>query len=418
MTVSFYLSRPASKTRTAIYARIYYGSYEMKYLIGLSINPKYWNSKTHSARLNRDFPNAQVFNANLNNISNLIQGCILQYKLDHKNLLPEKDELKRLLDTQIKGYCEPVRDRLTDFIEQYIQDSKNGIRRSANGKPITAGTIKTYKATKAVMIKFEAHRKRPIRFEDIGLLFYAEFTTYLTVELEHKPNYIGKHIKTIKSVMQYAVDLGLTDNQGHRKRGFTTVTEEVDNIYLNEAELAELAKIDLSERHHKHVRDMFIIGCYTGLRHSDLGQLKPEHIQDGLISIKPIKTKDKVIKIPVHAEVVRIMAEYGGKLPHAYENQPFNKWIKEVCGRCELLKKTETHTYTKGGVNKTETIQRSELVSTHTARMSFATNNYLAGVPVLSIMAITGHRTERSFLKYIKVTASEHAKIMAKVWGK
>ena len=48
-------------------------------------------------------------------------------------------------------------------------------------------------------------------------------------------------------------------------------------------------------------------------------------------------------------------------------------------------------------------------VSLHTARRSFATNTYKAGVPSLAIMAITGYRTENEFLHYIKVTKEEHA---------
>ena len=48
----------------------------------------------------------------------------------------------------------------------------------------------------------------------------------------------------------------------------------------------------------------------------------------------------------------------------------------------------------------------------HTARRSFATNLYLKGAPTLSIMQLTGHTTEVNFLKYIKVTKEENAKMM------
>ena len=64
---------------------------------------------------------------------------------------------------------------------------------------------------------------------------------------------------------------------------------------------------------------------------------------------------------------------------------------------------------TKGGLRISETKPKFQLITTHVARRSFATNLYLAGIPSISIMKITGHRTERSFLKYIKISQEENA---------
>ena len=65
---------------------------------------------------------------------------------------------------------------------------------------------------------------------------------------------------------------------------------------------------------------------------------------------------------------------------------------------------------------KTETLPKYELISSHTGRRSFATNMYKRGLPTLMIMSITGHNTEISFLKYIKVRQQEHAQMMADRW--
>ena len=66
-------------------------------------------------------------------------------------------------------------------------------------------------------------------------------------------------------------------------------------------------------------------------------------------------------------------------------------------------------TATKGGKRVTEVFKKWELITTHTARRSFATNAYLQNVPTISIMKITGHRTEKSFLKYIKISQEDNA---------
>jgi hypothetical protein len=38
---------------------------------------------------------------------------------------------------------------------------------------------------------------------------------------------------------------------------------------------------------------------------------------------------------------------------------------------------------------------------------------YLAGIPTLDIMKITGHKTEREFLKYIRVTKEQTAEFLS-----
>jgi len=55
-------------------------------------------------------------------------------------------------------------------------------------------------------------------------------------------------------------------------------------------------------------------------------------------------------------------------------------------------------------------------IMTHTARRSFCTNMYLMGVPVPTIMSISGHKTKKSFMTYIKATGEKHAQIMKKFW--
>ena len=55
-----------------------------------------------------------------------------------------------------------------------------------------------------------------------------------------------------------------------------------------------------------------------------------------------------------------------------------------------------------------------QLVSSHTARRSFATNAYKSGVPTIAIMKITGHTKESTFLKYIKVSAQENADMLSR----
>jgi integrase len=67
--------------------------------------------------------------------------------------------------------------------------------------------------------------------------------------------------------------------------------------------------------------------------------------------------------------------------------------------------------YVKGGKNIEENVERWKMISSHTARRSMATNAYERGTPVLSIMAITSHSTEKAFMAYIKTSKRKQAEI-------
>ena len=127
------------------------------------------------------------------------------------------------------------------------------------------------------------------------------------------------------------------------------------------------------------MRDLFVFGAWVGLRFSDFSNIKPENIvksdDDYYIKIITQKTKELVI-IPCNPVVLEIFEKYknnSNKLPKAISNQKFNDYIKEVC---ELAELTE-----KGRLSSRPKERLCDLISSHTARRSFATNYYLQGFP-------------------------------------
>ncbi|MFQ9504801.1 MAG: tyrosine-type recombinase/integrase [Alistipes indistinctus] len=111
--------------------------------------------------------------------------------------------------------------------------------------------------------------------------------------------------------------------------------------------------------------------------------------------------------IPARPELLAILAKYDNRLPKSYE-QKVNKYIKEVAREAGITEKVEI-SYVENGEKKTRIVEKCDLVKTHTARRSGATNMYMAGIPTIAIMKITGHKTEKEFMKYIKITEEESA---------
>jgi integrase len=149
----------------------------------------------------------------------------------------------------------------------------------------------------------------------------------------------------------------------------------------------------------------------VGLRYSDASAIKPENIvkMDGkyFIKVVPIKTGNLVI-IPCQDIVLEIFKKYehnSNRLPPSISNQKYNDYLKDACRLAGL---TET-----GRLSSDLSKPLHECISSHTARRNFATNCYLAKMDTRMIMSVTGHSTEKSFQKYIKVSREEYAKRMS-----
>ncbi len=213
----------------------------------------------------------------------------------------------------------------------------------------------------------------------------------------------------MKTFLNEATDRGINTTLEFKKRKFKRPTEDTDKIYLNTDELERIYKLKIDkDKQLDEIRDLFIIGCYTGLRFSDFAQLKPENIEDGnKIRIRTNKTNELVI-IPIHKYVREILKKYNNKIPQALSNPKMNLNLKHL-GRIAKIKESVESSITKGGKLVKTTDFKYNLITTHTARRSFATNLYLADIPGITIMKITGHQTEKSFLRYIRISQEENA---------
>lgn len=274
--------------------------------------------------------------------------------------------------------------------------------------------MREYARTHYYILEYEKKRGIKLDFNNINQSFMNDFIAFLQ-EQNLSTNTIGHKIVCIKALMRSANENDLTSNT--KFQFFKGVSEQSDNIALSEDELDSLARFDFSSCPRlERVRDLFLIGCWTGLRFSDFTSIRKENIAGGMITITQHKT-DAPVVIPVHPVFKAIWDKYEGDLPANISNQKFNDYIKEVC-RIVGINSRILKSITRGGKKQTTVYEKWQLVSSHTARRSFATNLYKSGFPAVSIMQITGHRTESAFLKYIKVTKEEHAKMLMMHWQK
>jgi integrase len=242
--------------------------------------------------------------------------------------------------------------------------------------------------------------KKPT-FNDITYSFCEDFIEWMS-DKNLCANTRGSHVKFIKAAMNEAFKNKLHNNEDFRT--FRKEMEQIDAVYLTNEEVTKVADLPLCG-HFKVARDLFILGCHTGMRFSDYSRLSMDDISDGIIHLITQKCKTPV-DLPAHPRVLQILESYGGKAPKMTA-QKFNQYIKEVCKEAGI---TESVLVRKGG--KHERYNKYELVSSHTARRTGLTNMYKAGIPTYRCMMISGHKTEQVFLTYLRITQEENAQFL------
>jgi integrase len=406
--INFNLRETTPGKLTPIRVLVRWSGHTLKYSSGERIDPRNWSDTTQRAKKNL------TGNSDLNmRLTNVQQGIEKAYRATRERLerIPTSQELREAIDAEVNGTDAGVTPDLITFIQEFIERSRNRIN-PANGKQMAVQTIKNYHTTLSHLREFLKHKRGRIEFTQIDLVFYDRLNAFLSKEKGLALNTVGKTIQTLKAFIRAAEEAGIEVNPVYRTKRFKTPRELTDKVYLTEEELNELYHLDLSnDQRLERVRDLFLIGAWTGLRFSDFTTVKPEHIQDDSLRIRTQKT-GQVVEIPLHPTVRAIIAKYNGNLPRAISNQKMNDYLKEITVQIQSLQYPVMLTATVAGERKTTTKRKFELITTHTARRSFATNLYKAGCPARSIMAITCHQTEAAFRAYIRLNGEEHANIV------
>lgn len=426
----FYLKTSTnSKGESSIFLlNSYYGN-QFKYGIGLSILPELWD-KENNAPISRE---ERKFIKEIEDQGYPARGRIKEVKkriskitdlLDEyehsKNILKQNldfKELRELLDTEIKK-VKNVSNKdsegkiiyVLDYINNFISGIESGRITIAFGKRqgqrYSEGTIKNYNGFKVQFEAFQKSTGMKYKWEDVTLKFYKRFIAYFN-EKDYSKNTIGRHIKNLKVIMDAARVDGHHNNMAYREKGFQTLRTTTTEVFLTEEEIQKLYDLDLSKKPRlERIRDVFLIGCYTGQRFSDVIRIGPRNIKNGDIELIQQKTKEKAI-IPIVPELREILKKYKGKVPTVYE-QKVNFEIKEICKDIGFAEETQV-TSIRGGKVLDEWIPKYKMVKTHTGRRSAITNMYLKGFDIITIMSISGHKKEAELLNYIRATPKQKA---------
>ena len=393
---------------------------------GKTVLPSKWNFDKQKAK--KSLEHYSTFNSNLHKLESKILEAFETFKIE-KQREPNSKEFKEYLIEKIESPSKPKEEmKIPALIELTLVkiDTERKRLLSEGRSTSRTTTIYSYRRLRELLVEFNEASKIGIDYEDITIDWYYEFKDFLNSK-NYSINYQGKIIKDFKTIMNLANEKGFTTNKIHKNSKFRKDQVKTYQTYLNEQEIQQLYAFDFSDNIKLcQVRDLFVIACRTGLRISDLKQIKKDQIIKSKIRIKEVEIETEIernflrvvtqktkteVDIPLHQDVSEILTKYNFKLP-SLSDQNFNLYVKEVCSSAGLNELC-TFTQSKGKLITRIEKPKYELISSHTGRRSFATNHYKQGFPLISIMAITGHSKVKDFMNYIVLDANEHAKVLA-----
>lgn len=284
--------------------------------------------------------------------------------------------------------------------------------------------------------------KKSIKFSDITETWLTSFVHYLRDEKQLKTprkkkgdredydaddlvgiknSTIEKKLGYLRWFLNWATDKGYNTNMAYKTFKPTLKSTQKKVIYLTKEELARIRGYEIPEdkSYLEAVRDVFFFCCFSGLRHSDVYNLRRNDVKGDHIEVTTVKTADS-ISIDLNKVTRELLDKYkdfdfpGNKVLPVIKNQPMNRDLKELCKLAGIDDEIRITTY-KGNQRIDEIKKKHELVGTHTGRRTFIVNALSRGIAPNVVMKWTGHSDYKAMKPYIDIVDSIRAKEMTKM---
>jgi integrase len=388
-TINFYLQ--GKNNPTGIYVRLREGvTIDAKAKTKFVINPSDWSAAKRYLKHTKD----EKFKKLDEDLQELKRDILIAFNNSVKEKTINSEWLKSVIDP-VKHSAIPL--TLVEYFDYYREKQRYNLMKSSYNKLIVV---------KNFIIRLEKGIKKKILISEVNEDFIQLYMDFGSRE-NYSQNYLARNFKFIKTVCYDAELRGIKiDFQLRRLKIKETPTII---IYLTPNEIEAIENIHFEREALLNARDWLIISCETAQRVSDFLGYKIEDIRYekntkgkkvALLDIVQKKTKN-AISIPLSSKVMKIIERRGGKFPRKISDQKYNEYIKEIAkeaGLTQLVNGSKQDVITRRKVFGK--FPKWELVTSHIGRRSYATNKF-GVIPTSLIMTMTGHKTEREFLKYI-----------------
>lgn len=350
-----------------------------------------------------------------------------QQKRLQKDVEAKQKDVKLYIDNYIKGLTGEDVSSLTKKQQEYRHNS-----------------IKIWGQFHRIYKEFYKGAGKVATWDDVDKRYVEKFTNHLSKK--YLPSTYVRFISCFRTIMGRAFDDGARTKvipSDMFYRPTVHAQDKAAEIYLTNEELDALYNMELSGLK-EQVRDLFLIGCYTGQRFSDYSSITKDCVgttAKGVPVLRLIQQKTgKAVVIPIlNDKLVALLEKYDYNVPDVID-VVFNRYIKDICRKLSetvptlaetvptLLTKKEKEMEEEAAKEGKTIFERDSMgravkprynmVMSHTARRTCITLMHLSGkYTVPQMMSVSGHTKPETFFNYLKQNGDDDANSVADAAG-
>lgn len=399
--------------------RVNFASQRIEFTTGYRIDVAKWDGDKQRVKngcTNKLKQSASEINAALLGYYTELQEIFKRFEV--AEIMPSPAEVKEAFNNR-HGQNEKTELASTDTSNvpsNFYEAFDDFVRVCGRQNDWTHSTFEKFAAVKNHLKNFRSELSFDF-FDEEGL---TEYVQYLREVREMRNSTIGKQLSFLKWFLRWSFKQGMHSNNAYDTFKPKLKDTQKKIIFLTWEELNRLRefKIPPTKQALERVRDVFLFQCFTGLRYSDVFNLRRSDIKGDHIEVTTVKTSDSlIIELNDHSKAIlekykNVEFENDKALP-VITNQKMNDYLKELAEVAEINEPVR-QTYYKGNERIDEVTPKYALLGTHAGRRTFICNALALGIPPQVVMKWTGHSDYKAMKPYIDIADDIKANAMSK----
>ena len=397
--------------------RVNFASKRIEFTTGYRIDATKWDADKQRVKngcSNKLKQSASEINASLLEYYTEIQSIFKRFEVE--DVMPTPKQIKEAFNALHKPVSEepkPKKEALPCDFFQVFDDFVEDCGRQNNW---TDSTFEKFAAVKNHLTNF----REGLTFEFFDERGLNDYVGYLRDVKEMRNTTIGKQLSFLKWFLRWAFKKGVHQNNAYDSYKPKLKSTQKKIIFLTWDELNRLRefKIPSNKQALERVRDVFLFQCFTGLRYSDVFNLRRSDIKGDHIEVTTVKTSDSlIIELNNHSKAIldkyKDVAFEDDKVLPVITNQKMNDYLKELAEMARIDEPVR-QTYYRGNERIDEVTPKYALLGTHAGRRTFICNALALGIPPQVVMKWTGHSDYKAMKPYIDIADDIKANAMSK----
>ena len=397
--------------------RVNFASKRIEFTTGYRIEAIKWDAdkqRVKNSCSNKLKQSASEINASLLEYYTEIQAIFKKFEVEEA--MPTPEQIKEAFNALHKPASEEPKTKEKVLPCDFFQVFDDFVEDCGRQNDWTDSTYEKFAAVKNHLTNF----REGLTFEFFDERGLNDYVGYLRDVKEMRNTTIGKQLSFLKWFLRWAFKKGVHQNNAYDSYKPKLKSTQKKIIFLTWDELNRLRefKIPSNKQALERVRDVFLFQCFTGLRYSDVFNLRRSDIKGDHIEVTTVKTSDSlIIELNNHSKAILdkykdVVFEDDKVLP-VITNQKMNDYLKELAELAGIDEPVR-QTYYKGNERIDDVTPKYALLGTHAGRRTFICNALALGIPPQVVMKWTGHSDYKAMKPYIDIADDIKANAMSK----